>query len=186
MQKVPEYPFGLSPAMIDDAFRRATAQLDAAEDAAAPGRHEREAPAPLDEDVDRMLAGHELLLAVRQPIEWLLALASRLASGDPEDVAAIDRLTAAFHSRLARGAHGVQVADVLTAFGILVGALDPEILLESATKSITDGVITIVAYEGAEIAAQLARLANRVPTAIHHATRSSTRVHPRRRARTVG
>jgi hypothetical protein len=105
----------------------------------------------------------------------------RLATGDPDDVASIDRLTAAFHSRLACGGLGVRVADVLTGFGILVGALDPDVVLEAASKTITDGVATILTFEGVALAAQLERLADAMPTVVRRAC--APRARSRRHAR---
>lgn len=182
MQQVPSYPFGLSAHALEHAFQRARAELHAAE--AAAEATESTADEPADEPLgERLLMGHELLLAVREPIEWLLALTRRLAMGDPDDVAAIDRLTAAFHNRLACGSHGVTVADVLTAFGILVGALDPSVVVAAATKTIADGVATILTCETAALAAQLARLAEMVPTVVRRATapRGRNRVSSRAR-----
>ena len=176
MQKAPVYPFGISSSEIEEAFQRARARMYANEAAAA--AEERACPAA--EDVsepfgERLLMGHELLLAVREPIEWLLALARRLAADDPDDVAAVDRLTAAFHNRLACGSHGVTVADMLTAFGIVIGALDPTVVLAAATKTIADGVVTLLTYEGASLAAQLARLAEAMPAAVRKACDSRAR-----------
>jgi len=167
-------PLGLSPSAthaIDEAFQRAHAELNAAAAAAAAEE------AALDADVDRsdenddtaerLLIGDELLHIAREPLEWLLALAHRLAASDPDDVAAIDRLSAAFHSRLAGRSIGVRASDVLTTFGLLVGALDPRVVLESATKTIADGVATILTCEGAALAAQLASLAEALPATVH-------------------
>ncbi len=165
MQKFPAYPIGQSSSALDQAFRRAQAELRVAE-AAATAEEAAAGPEEWPDDFpERWLLGHELLLGVREPIEWLLALARRLAAGHPDDVAAIDRITAAFHSRLARDAIGVRVSDALTAFGILVAALDPRVVLESATKTIADGVATIMAAEGVSLAAEIARLAEAIPMA---------------------
>jgi hypothetical protein len=165
--KSPEFHFAITPSLLDEAFERARAELLASEAAASA---EEVAGAdddpPADDFPERMIMGHELLLAVREPIEWLLALARRLASGDPDDVAAIDRMTAAFHSRLAGGGLGVLVSDALTAFGILIGALDPSIVVESATHAVAGGFATLLAIEGSALAAQLKRLADSVQTSV--------------------
>jgi hypothetical protein len=185
MQKAPAYPFGISSSEIEEAFQRARARMYASDAAAAAeecaSTAEEDASEPFGE---RLLMGHELLLAVREPIEWLLALARRLAADDPDDVAAIDRVTAAFHNRLACTSHGVTVADVLTAFGILIGALDPTVVLAAATKTIADGVVTLLTYEGAALAAQLARLAEAMPAAVQKACDSRSRGGRRTRTRT--
>jgi hypothetical protein len=180
VQKTPVHPFSFSSSQLDEAFQRARAELRAREagahgddagdddDSDDPG----DEPARTTEDGvteplgERLLMGHELLLAVREPIEWLLALARRLADGDPDDAAAIDRLTAAFHNRLGRGSHGVTVADALTAFGILISALDPTVVLTAASKTIADGVVTLLACESAALAGQLARMADAMPAAL--------------------
>lgn len=178
MEKAHVHPFGLSSA-LDEAFQRASAELRAA---ASEEANTRDADECRDDDFpERWLLGHELLLAVREPIGWALALARRLATGDPEDVAAIDRLTAAFHSWLARDGIGVLKSDALTAFGILVGALDPRVVLASATKTIADGVATILSCEGAAIAAEVARIAEEMPTTVY--TVRVPRPHSRRTAR---
>jgi hypothetical protein len=184
MQKAPVHPFGLSSSELEDAFERARAYLHTSEAAAAA---EEAASTAEDGDAEplgeRLLMGHELLLAIREPIEWLLALTRRLAAGDPDDVAAIDRLTAAFHNRLGCGSHGVTVADAITAFGILIGALDPSVVLAAATKTITDGVASLLTYEGAVFATQLARLAEAMPAAVRRvcmpraSRRRGTRAH---------
>ena len=166
MQKAPDHPFGLSLGALEAAFQRARAELRASE-AAATADEAASAGEESDEPFgERLLMGHELLLAVREPIEWLLALMRRLAAGDLDDVASIDRLTAAFHNRLACGSHGMTVPDVLTAFGILIGALDPVVVLEAARKTITDGVTTLLSYEGAALASHLERLAEALPIAV--------------------
>jgi hypothetical protein len=174
MQKAPDHHFDLSFSALEEAFQRARAELRASEASGDEnaGTADEEASKPFGE---RLLMGHELLLAIREPIEWLLALIRRLATGDPDDVAAIDRVTAAFHNRLGCGSHGVTVADALTAFGILIGALDPRIVLAAAKKTITDGVVTVLNVEGAALVAQIERLAEVLPTTVRHACASRAR-----------
>jgi hypothetical protein len=166
MQKAPVHPFGLSLGALEAAFQRARAELRASEAAATADETASNADDSEEPFGERLLMGHELLIAVREPIEWLLALVRRLATGDPDDVAAIDRVTAAFHNRLACTSHGVTVADVLTTFGILIGALDPAVVLAAASKTIADGVATVLSYEGAALAAHLERLAQALPTTV--------------------
>ena len=183
MQKLTDYPFALTPDMFEEALQRARAELHAQEAAAVA---EETAASTDDRGADdwpeRLLLGHELLLAVRDPIEWLLALARRLATGDPDDVAAIDRLTAALHARMGRGGGlGVRVTDVLTAFGILIGALDPAVVVESATEAVTGGFATLLAIDGSALVAQIARLANAAKTSARRACASRPRVGRRTR-----
>jgi hypothetical protein len=132
----------------------------------------------LDPHNEPLLGGAELLRAAREPIEWLLTLAHRLAAGEPEETAAVDRMRAAFHSLLAGRAIGVRMSDVLIVFALLVGALDPGVVHEAVARTIADGVATLLTYEGVSLAAQLARIANSLPATVHHARAS------RRRGRT--
>jgi len=157
----------LSPGALDAAFQRAHAELNVAEAAAiAEEAALGPEPDPDDDAAERLLVGDELLHVARAPVEWLLALAHRLAAGDSDDVAALDRLNAAFHSRLAGRSIGVRGSDVLTAFGILVGALDRAVVLEAATKTIADGVATILVCEEVSLAADLANLVHAMPVAV--------------------
>lgn len=133
-----------------------------------------------DVDGEPLLDGLDLLRAVREPLEWLLTLAHRLAGDEPEEVAAIDRLRAVFHARLAGRAIGVRHSDVLIGFALLIGALDPAIVLEGVRRTIADGVATLLTCEGLSVAAQIASIADRVPVAVHPAR---TPAHARARAR---
>jgi hypothetical protein len=169
MQNEPQSPFGLPPSALENAYKRAhglaflTAELGAGASSSlgdTPDVGDRD---DADVDAERLLGGAELLHVVREPVEWLLTLAHRLASSDPEDVAAVDRLRAAFHARLAGRPIGVRITDALTAFGLLVSALDPSVVLQSVTRSIADGVATMLACESAALAAQLASLADALP-----------------------
>jgi hypothetical protein len=176
MQNKPPSPFGLPPSAFENAYKRAHGQARlTAEPHAGTESPLDDSPDDGDgdgDDVDseRLLGGAELLHVVREPVEWLLTLAHRLAASDPEDVAAVDRLRAAFHARLAGRPIGVRVTDALTAFGLLVGALDPGVVLQSVTRTIADGMATMLAFESAALAAQLASLAEALPaTPVHHA-----------------
>lgn len=181
----PFAPCGLSPNALEDAFQRAHAHACTAPlgGFAVPLVVPPSGSGPRDHagaDDEPLLDGNELLRVVREPIEWLLTLAHRLASGEPDDIAAIDRLRAAFHAQLAGRPIGVRMSDALTAFGLLLGALDPSVVLQAVTRTITDGVATILTYEGAALAAQLARVADTLPAmSVHHAC-----VPRRRRSRT--
>ena len=137
-----------------------------------------------DPDDEPVLDGPDLLRAVREPLEWLLTLAHRLAGDEPEEVAAIDRLRAAFHARLAGRAIGVRHSDMLIGFALLIGALDPAIVLEGVRRTIADGVATLLTFEGLAVAAQIASIADRVPVAVHRArTQAHGRARPRRTTR---
>jgi hypothetical protein len=176
MQNGPFSPFGSSPSAFEDAFQRAHAHTcpaaalwgSASSVGDTPGFDVADGNAAAG--AERMLGGAELLHVVREPVEWLLTLAHRLAAGDPDDVAAVDRLRATFHARLAGRPVGVRRSDALTAFGLLVGALDPSVVLQAVTKTIADGVATMLACEGAALAAHLTGLADVVPAvAVHRA-----------------
>ena len=194
MQNDPRLPFSplaLSLGALDDAFQRAHARAGGAPHAATPtaGRSVGVNPEPsldvessLDTDAsdERLLDGAELLHAAREPIEWLLTLAHRLAAGDPEEVAAIDRLRSAFHARLAGRAIGVRMRDVLIAFALLVGALDRGVVVDGVARTVGDGVATVLTYEGFALATQLARLAERLPSAVVHHVCGSLPPRPRR------
>jgi len=184
MQNNPCSPFGLPPSALEDAFQRAHAHTCAAVAAlrGSPASSVGDTPGPEVADRDdeagaeRVLRGAELLHVVREPVEWLLTLAHRLASGDPDDVAAVDRLRATFHTRLAGRPIGVRRSDALTAFGLLVSALDPSVVLQSVTKTIADGVATMLGCEGAALASHLASLADATPSvAVHRACVSRPR-----------
>lgn len=75
----------------------------------------------------------ELLPVFREPIEWALARAERHAEGDPVDLAALDRVRAAYQTRLVWIASGgllgearpsLRPTDVLTVAGLLIGSID--------------------------------------------------------------
>jgi hypothetical protein len=179
MRDTPLSLYGFPPEALDEAFRRAQAELRAAVDGDAhPIGAEPVADRCRDfddEPTDRLLDGGELLHVVREPLEWLLTLAHRLASDDGEHVAAVDRLRATFHGRLAGRPIAVRRNDALIAFGLLVGALDATVVRQAVTKSIADGVATILACEGAAIAAQLIKLADSLPVVGHRAEPSRPR-----------
>jgi hypothetical protein len=69
----------------------------------------------------------------RDPLEWALARAEQHAQGDPVDLAALDRVRAAYQSRLAWIASGgllgearpsLRPTDVLAVTGLLIGSID--------------------------------------------------------------
>jgi hypothetical protein len=165
----PFSPCGLPPNALEDAFQRAhthartTAPLGGA---AAPTVDPSSRVAPCNHacaDDEPLLDDDELLRVLSEPIEWLLTLAHRLASGESDDVAAVDRLRAAFHARLAGRPIGVRMSDVLTTFALLLGAFDPGVVLQAVTRTIADGMATILTCDGAVVAAQLASVADALP-----------------------
>src|SRR4051812_49073512 len=93
-----------------------------------------------DSTAESSLDGAALLRVVREPVEWLLTLAYRLSACDPVDAAAVDRVRAAFQARLAGRPSGVRTTDLLVVFGLLVGALDPGIVLRAVSETIGDGL----------------------------------------------
>jgi hypothetical protein len=168
MQNGPLSSFGSPPSAFEDAFQRAHAHTcSAAARGSASSVGDTTGPDVVDGDdqvgAERVLGGAELLHVLRDPVEWLLTLAHRLAAGDPDDIVAVDRLRATFRARLAGRPVGVRKSDALTAFGLLVGAFDPNVVLHAVTKTIADGVATMLACEGAALAAHLACLADMLP-----------------------
>src|SRR4051812_16754947 len=101
MQTDPYFPFaplGLTLGALEDAFQRAHAHARSAtphrpaDIATACPVSRGDSSKQLDAHDEPLLDGAELLRAVREPIEWLLTLAHRLAAGELEEVAAVDRL----------------------------------------------------------------------------------------------
>jgi hypothetical protein len=125
---------------------------------------------PFDEPEipEPLLSGDQLLYLLRVPIDWLLTLAQRLAAADPDDIAAVERLRAAFFTRVAGRSVGWRVTDVLQVAGILVGALDLDVVLDAAAKTLGEGMATMMATQQAGLAAQLAALADTLPMAVRH------------------
>ena len=188
MQNDPHSPFlpsgvalgALEDALLATAHAHTTARRGAAGTPAACPVSRGDPSDATDLDGERLLDGLDLLRAVREPLEWLLTLAHRLAGDESEEVAAIDRLRAAFYARLAGRAIGVRHSDVLIGFALLIGALDPAIVLEGVRRTIADGVATLLTFEGLAVAAQIASIADRVPVAVH---RARTQAHGRARTR---
>jgi hypothetical protein len=162
-------------AALDEAFHRAKARAASApfsaasragDDGTALGGagsfDEPEIPEPL-------LSGDQLLYLLRVPIDWLLALAQRLAAADLEDIAAVERLRAAFVSRAAGQPVGWRLTDVLLVVGILIGALDLDVVLDAAAKTLGEGMATMKTMQQASLAAQLAALADALPMAVRYA-----------------
>jgi hypothetical protein len=121
------------------------------------------------EDVEPLLTGEQLLLMLRAPIEWLLELADRLAAHVPEDQAAVRRVRSAFIARVAGRPIHLRTTDMLVVFGVLVGALDLDVVIDAVSRTLGDGIATMVAAQQANLAAQLAALAEALPMPVHHA-----------------
>lgn len=138
--------------------------------------HEADEDVRQDAQDAELLHGSELLRAVREPIEWLLTLAHRLADGESEEIAAVDRLRAAFHAALAGRAIGVRMQDALVAFALLLSSLDPEIVHGDIARCAANGVVTLLRLKGEALAAQPAQRANSKPT-------SAPQTHAARRRR---
>jgi hypothetical protein len=133
---------------IDHAFARVMERLASERQSADPdpiasgrGTHEGE------RTVEPLLDGADLLRVIREPVEWLLTLAHRLAASDPVDIAAVDRVRAAFHARLAGRSIGVRTTDLLIVFGLLVGALDPSVVLRTVSETLGDGLAAVLGSE---------------------------------------
>ena len=138
---------------IDQAFARAMERLtgerrSADPDPVAAGHEPHADERTADErTVEQPLNGAALLRVVREPVEWLLTLAHRLAADDAVDIAAVDRVRAAFHARLAGRAIGVRTTDLLVVFGLLVGALDPSVVLRAVSETLGDGLAAVLSSE---------------------------------------
>ena len=166
-------PWSVTLGALEEAFlhahvhARATAPPGATADPTVCPVSGTGSPDTADPHDEPLLDGAQLLRAAREPIEWLLTLAHRLAAGEPEETAAIDRMRAAFHARLAGRAIGVRMRDVLVVFGLLLGALDPRVVHDGVARTVADGVAMLLTYEGVSLAAQLARIADSMPTTVH-------------------
>jgi hypothetical protein len=162
-------------AALDEAFHRAKARTASAPFSAA-SRAVDDGNAlggagPFDEPEipEPLLSGDQLLYLLRVPIDWLLMLAQRLAAADPDDVAAVERLRAAFVSRTNGRPVGWRLTDVLLVIGLLVGALDLNVVLDAAAQTLGEGMATMKTMQQAGLAAQLAALADTLPMAARYA-----------------
>lgn len=139
---------------LERVLEHARELLVATDDQSAHGHH--------DDPGDAEPGPAELLRILREPIDWILTVAHRLASGDPDDVAAIDRVRAAFHATLALGRFiAPRPSDVLAVCGILLGALDPQVIMRAVTDGIHDGINAALDSDGSRaLAFHLAELAD--------------------------
>jgi hypothetical protein len=136
-----------SPAsFFDQAFARARARIDAERTLPDPDPASSE-DEPGDDDerpVDELLDGAELLREIREPVEWILALAHELAGADPVDVAAVARLRAAFHARLAGQPARLRKTDLLVVLGLLIAAFDPSVVVRAVSDTISEGLAAVL------------------------------------------
>jgi hypothetical protein len=163
------FGLGLRVSPLEDAFERAHAHARAKAPhdtgsmlGACSVSHARESEDDSTQSApdEELLHGTELLCALREPIEWLLTLAHRLAADESEEIAAVDQLRAAFHAALAGRAIGVRMQDALVAFALLLSALDPDIVHGDIARCAADGVVTLLRLEAVSPAAQRPRVAN--------------------------
>ena len=135
-------------AYLDQAYERARARLAGEYPPIEPiSTPTCDAAGTAKRTADQLLNGAELLGVIREPVEWILALAHQLADGDPVDVAAIVRLRAAFHARLAGRPTGIRKTDLLVVVGILVSALDPSVVVRAISDTIGDGLAAVFGSE---------------------------------------
>ena len=91
-----------------------------------------------------LVTGAQLLGAVREPVEWLLDLARRLAGDDPVDAAAVARVHAAFCARLRGQPAHLRPSDLFIVLGMLLSALDPRVAARTVADTIGDGVAAVL------------------------------------------
>jgi hypothetical protein len=121
-------------AALEQAFARAVARLadiDPLPTGSASPNDEAPAEIPI---VEQPASGAELFRILREPIEWLLSLAHRLAIDDPVDLAAVQRVRAAMLARLTGQTVGLRARDALIVFGLLVSALDPLVVIRAVSR----------------------------------------------------
>src|SRR4051812_45474905 len=140
----------------DDLFSAFTARTDEHPDEKT-RLHDTAAPhAPAEPHEDRARADRsdsagparvtldELLPVFRHPIEWALTRAERHAQGDPVDLAALGRVRAVYHSRLASissgGALGEALpkprpTDLISVAGLVISSIDPTFAQRIATAA---------------------------------------------------
>lgn len=114
----------------------------------APGAAGDDAPFhPEDSDEENteplLVTGAQLLNAVREPVEWLLDLARRLAGDDPVDAAAVARVHAAFCARLQGQPTHLRPSDLFIVLGLLLSALDPRVAARMVADTIGGGAAAV-------------------------------------------
>lgn len=105
----------------------------------------------------------ELLGVLRDPIEWVFTLAERRANADPVDIAAIHRVRDAVLHRVNAIIVGVpsaespriRTADLWTVSGLLIEALDPDLVervLRGVGSSIADVLVAGLPFDPSIVA----------------------------------
>lgn len=134
-------------AALEQAFARAAARSP---DVVQPLPNNRAAAEEACPDVstkEQALTSAELFRLLREPIDWLLSLADRLAITDPADLAAVERVRAAILGRLSGQPAGLRATDVLIVFGLLVSALDPAVVIRAVSGTLGEGLAAVLASE---------------------------------------
>jgi hypothetical protein len=134
---------------LDRVFARARARIGVGRTPPEPEPDSTEEEAGDDDErtVEELLDGADLLREIREPIEWILALAHELAGADPVDVAAVARLRAAFHARLAGLPVRIRKSDLLVVAGLLIAAFDPSVVLRAVSETISEGLAAVLGSE---------------------------------------
>jgi hypothetical protein len=145
--RIPSQDYPFQPPFLDHALSRAVEHVDSPSEPSVTLPATGHTFGANARSVEPVLDGAELLGVLREPIEWLLALAQRLADADPVDTTAVERLRTAFHARLAGRAACVRKTDVLVVFGLLVGALDPSVVVRAVSNTIGDGLAAVLEAE---------------------------------------
>ncbi len=94
-----------------------------------------------------LVTGAQLLGAVREPVEWLLDLARRLAGDDPVDAAAVARVHEAFCARLRGQPAHLRPSDLFIVIGLLLSALDPRVAARAVADTVGEGVAAVLGTE---------------------------------------
>lgn len=104
-----------------------------------------------EENAEPLLVnGAQLLSTVREPVEWLLDLAGRLAGDDPVDAAAVARVHKAFCARLRGQPAHLRPSDLFIVLGLLLSALDPRVAARAVADTVGDGIAAVLRTESPE------------------------------------
>jgi hypothetical protein len=132
-------------ATLDQAFARAMARLaDIAPPPASPGAPADAAAPEAPAVAPPLVTGAELFGVLREPIEDLLSLAHQLASTDPVDLAAVQRVNAALLTRWSGQPAGLRARDVLIVLGLLVRVVDPATVIRAVSNTLSQGIATVL------------------------------------------
>jgi hypothetical protein len=170
VQKSNPFPNSLHQSFLDQVYERAKQRLVAAAQQAAFEATPASGDADLDtRSMEPLISGPELYRVLREPLAWLLSLAQDLAIHDPIDLAAVQRVRAATFARLTGRPAGLRATDVLTVFGLLVGALDPAVVFSAVSDAFSEGIAAVLGSE--------------LPVSVYIASTPDPRLH--RRSQTV-